>query len=708
MKYLTKHFPLLTLLLLAGIVTQAQTLTVNTGSSATQLVQDVLIGSGVQVSNIEYTGNAAAVGSFDGSSSNIGLGSGVIIATGKAVDAVGPNNTVAGEITEEGTEFFGPGDAQLTAISSKLTFDAAILEFDFVPSADSVQFKYVFASNEYMNFVGAEWNDVFAFLISGPGISGEQNLALVPGSANAVTIDNVNADTNSQFYIDNGDNPGEQGGQSVSYNGFTKVLTARIVLMRCETYHIRLAIADGGDEKYDSAVFLEAGSFSTPSVFLDAQSSYSASANEEVLIEGCSTMSITFERSEPLDNPLTVNLVFSGTADNGIDFTNIPSIVQFAAGSATSVINFSVIEDGTVEPTESFTITLDLGGISCQPPEELTVEFEIEDAQDFSIDISDNITFFPCPQEYAIDVTPIGGYPDYTYLWSGTAETGSSITVFPLETTTYNVVVTDACSFTANASVEVNTSSYQPLQVSATNAIVCNGDIVTLESTVTGGLGNYIYLWDNGLGTESDYTFIPTQSNTITLQVTDECNIAEQTTSEITVNQIIASFTTELVRNDVIQFTNTTVDGYGFLWEFGDDSTGTAENPRHVYVVEGTYYVLLTVTNENGCQDTVGQEITVYPPLRVYIPNAFTPNGDSINDTWGVVGEGFLYYDMEIYDRWGKQLLSGRFTNANVWDGTLNGIPVPQGIYIYKVFVEPPIGIEIREAGVVSVLPGKR
>jgi gliding motility-associated-like protein len=91
----------------------------------------------------------------------------------------------------------------------------------------------------------------------------------------------------------------------------------------------------------------------------------------------------------------------------------------------------------------------------------------------------------------------------------------------------------------------------------------------------------------------------------------------------------------------------------------------------------------------------------------VYIPNAFTPNGDSLNDWWGVKGEGFLYYDMEVYDRWGKRILEGRFTDENAWDGTYNGRKVPTGLYVYKVWVEPPIGVEVKETDILHVLSGE-
>ncbi|MDP6908045.1 MAG: choice-of-anchor L domain-containing protein, partial [Flavobacteriales bacterium] len=649
----------------------AQTLDVDANYNPQQLIEDVLIGQGVQVSNIQFTGNAAARGYFDGTNSNIGLASGVIISTGRALDAEGPNGT---PVSDTGTEFNEPGDAQLTAISGSPlgTFDAAVLEFDFVPSSDTVQFRYVFASNEYMLYVGTGVNDVFAFFISGPGISGEQNVALIPGTATAVTIDNVNANTNSQFYNDNENPPGP----TVEYNGITDVFTAQAVLTPCESYHIRLAIADGGDWAFDSAVFLEAGSFTSPSVSLNAESTYSVSNTDQELVEGCSSMTLTFERSAPFDDPLTIGLNVSGTATVGSDITIIPSQITFPAGAATTSISFDVIDDAILEGVENMTITLDqLNPCSTGPA--TSVDFTIEDAIPLTVQISPDVTF-ACPQDYTIDVTVVGGYPGYTYDWSGSSETGSSITVSPLTTTTYGVLVTDACGFSEGASVTVNTGGYEPLSVTVEDVVVCNGQNAILEAAVTGGLGDISYLW-NGSGTDSTYAFLPTGSTTINVVVTDDCGLTAETTANVIVDEVNASFEYELARHDAIQFTNTTEDTHHVLWEFGDDSTGTALNPRHTYVEPGTYTVLFTVTNANGCEDTVSHEITVYPPLHVYIPNSFTPNGDDLNEYWGIVGEGYLYYDLEIYNRWGDLLHAGRFTDANAWDGMVNGRLVPAG-----------------------------
>ena len=371
MRELTSYLVCLMACLFLQAQVIAQTLTVDPSYSPQQLIEDVLIGQGVQISNVQFSGNGAARGYFDGSNSNIGLESGVVISTGRAADAEGPNGTPFSDL---GTEFNGPGDPDLAAISGSPlgTYDAAILEFDFVPSSDTVQFRYVFASNEYMLYVGTGVNDVFAFLIEGPGISGYENLALIPGTSTAVAIDNVNANTNSQYYIDNENPPGE----SVEYNGFTQVFTAQAVLTPCETYHIRLAVADGGDWSFDSAVFLEAGSFTSPSISLEAESSFSASGVDEVLVEGCSSMTLTFERSAPYDDPLSVGLTFSGTATAG-DISSIPNTIDFPAGVGVVQISFDALTDGA-EGDETMTITIDqLNPCSTGPATSVT--FTIQD-----------------------------------------------------------------------------------------------------------------------------------------------------------------------------------------------------------------------------------------------------------------------------------------------------------------------------------------
>ena len=225
-------------------------LSTSNSQSPYALVKNVLLGQGVVVSNIKFTGKRVAIGSFDGSKSNIGLSGGIVMTTGFVTGSkgpVGPNNRE----NAGGSN----GASGYTLLGGK-TFDAAVLEFDFVPSADTVSFRYVFGSEEFKEFVDQEFNDKFAFYISGAGISGTKNMALLPNGAE-VSINSVNHLRNSEYFIDN------NGGSSVQYDGFTTVLTARSAVKCGKKYHLIIAIADVADRIYDSGVFLEAKSLTT-------------------------------------------------------------------------------------------------------------------------------------------------------------------------------------------------------------------------------------------------------------------------------------------------------------------------------------------------------------------------------------------------------------------------------------------------------------
>ncbi|MFC2175684.1 choice-of-anchor L domain-containing protein [Bacteroidota bacterium] len=659
-----------------------------------QLVKDVLIGSGVQISNVKFTGNASARGFFDGSSSNIGFESGVIISTGKAKDAEGPNGTPGSDI---GTPFGSSGDPVLTSISGVATNDAAILEFDFVPTSDSVQFRYAFASNEYMEFVGTSVNDVFAFLISGPGIIGEMNVALVPGTATPVTIDNVNANINAQYYIDNENPPGN----SVEYNGFTSVFTAKAVLTKCEAYHIRLAIADGGDNVYDSAVFLEAESFTSSSISVKGTSSFSASSTEAVFVEGCSKTSLTFQRPEPYNKPLSAGLLFSGSGIVGKDISSLPNAISFAPGEGTVTLSFDVLKDGLSEGDEDLVITVDQP--TCGGSEVGVFSFIIQDPVPLTVQISPDIAF-SCPQDYPITVTPTSGYQDYSYVWFGSSETTASITSYTKTTKTYVVEVTDACGRSVVDSATVDMSAYTPMKVQMDNVVSCGGEEVVLSPLVTGGTGDLRFLWSNGT-TDKTYSFAPSSNTTtIDLQITDRCEVVEEVSAQVLVDDFMGEFYAQMIANDAFKFVNKSSEAVQFFWEFGDGSTSRNENPQHQYSKEGVYEVTLTSVNTDGCTSAVTQEVTAYSPFRIYVPNSFTPNGDGLNDSFGLVGEGYLHYDLHVFNKLGQRIFTGRFTGQQAWDGTMNGKKVTNDVYTYQILARPYFGETVKRVGSLTVV----
>jgi len=224
-----------------------------------QLVQS-LIGQGVSFSNVTYDGNTNAIGAFsNGSSTNLGLDGGVVLSSGNVMDVPNPASILLSSNNGQ------PGDPDLNILAGVNTYDAAVLEFDFIPVGDSLYFEYVFGSEEYPEYVGASFYDVFGFYITGPKPDGAQyqheNVALVPGTQSPISVNTINHQTNPQYYIDN------QNGLTIGYDGFTVILQIALAVVPFQSYHIKIAIADGMDQIYDSGVFLGANSFRSPSSY---------------------------------------------------------------------------------------------------------------------------------------------------------------------------------------------------------------------------------------------------------------------------------------------------------------------------------------------------------------------------------------------------------------------------------------------------------
>ena len=234
-----------------------------TGGLTPTDLANALVGTGVSISNVTFTGDEAGAGAFSGGTGIIGFEEGIVLGSGSVLDTVGPN--VLDDVT---TEFLTNGDSDLNTLSGFTTHDAVVLEFDFVPDSDQLFFTYVFASDEYNEFVNTQFNDVFAFFVNGV------NCAIVGGS-DPVSINTINngnpygspPNSHPELYINN---DLDDGGGSIDteMDGLTVPLNCASTVNPNVTNHIKLAIADASDFAYDSAVFIQAGSLTTTDVSL--------------------------------------------------------------------------------------------------------------------------------------------------------------------------------------------------------------------------------------------------------------------------------------------------------------------------------------------------------------------------------------------------------------------------------------------------------
>jgi hypothetical protein len=503
-------------LLLTAPSANADTLQVTSSISAEELIQEILIGGGVSTSNITYTGANISRGKFWGGPGNIGVEEGVILTSGNVTIAPGPdNNEGAGVSTNN------PGDPDLTAIAGVTTYDACVLEFDFIPQSHLVRFRYVFASEEYHEYVN-QFNDAFGFFISGPGIEGPftnnaRNIALIPLSNTAVSINTVNNGpqnqgpcTNCQFFVANNQ-------QFTQYDAFTTVLTAWSDVIPCETYHIKLAIGDGMDHAYDSGVFLEANSFTSVGIATDVE--FSQEDYQEFAIEGCNNASVTFTLSQQAEEDYYLPITISGTAVNGVDYVEINDSVFFPQGYSMVDVDIIPIEDGATEWFENILLVYNssLCGINLD-----TAKIQIKDYRELTIETTPD-TIINCATSATIGVLGLGGYAPYHFYWS-TGDTTEFITVSPLITTTYYITVSALCDSIATDSITVYVDG--PESHAGEDQSIPYGTNTILEGSATQGSGDYAYSWEPAAmvsdpAIPDPQTVLLEQTTVFTLTVTD-------------------------------------------------------------------------------------------------------------------------------------------------------------------------------------------
>lgn len=689
---------------------------VNNAFTPAQLVTNYLVGSGVSVSNVTFTGNNGQIAYFNGSGSNIGLPFGVVMSSGYVTDIVPPNEPNTGQ-------FNGPGDADLLATAQSVTSnpaagsitstnDAAVLEFDFIPSGDSVNFNFVFASEEYLTYVNTVFNDAFGFYLSGPNPAGGaynvENLALVPGTSEPITISTIHPGFNSEYYI------GNPSGHS--FNGFTVPIAIKFAVTCGQSYHFKFAVADCEDDYLDTGVFLEGGSFSSSGVDI----AVATVSGDTAIYEGCSSADFIFTRpSWQTDALLNVEFDVAGDATIGTDYNTITSPVTFQVGEDSVILTINPTDDGINEGPELITITA-YALNACGDTVVSTGSVWILDEPILSILEQD--TIIQCKDDSVlVSAIPSGGVGDITLTWSNGA-IGSPVYVSGdlFGSVDYYVTMTDQCNNTYTDTLTVEIAQTLKIDTLLSGPSTCEptGYVSALTSGATGvplnmwtGPGpnnsNFIdaTVWEN---LSSGWYYFTIQDNICVENDSVFVDILNPPNAQLSVTPDNGCGPLQ------VTMTNTSENADSYYWDFGNGQTlniNSTDTQSQTY--ETSVTVMLVAKQGTQCADTTYASVYVgscgctdpnalnynplatidngdcqYPIPTVEAPNVFSPNGDNSNDLFFLNTTNATSIELVILNRWGNVVFESTGLNP-AWNGkTGNGVLCDEGVYFYKYLVK--------------------
>jgi gliding motility-associated-like protein len=531
-----------------------------------------------------------------------------------------------------------------------------------------------------------------------------------------------------------------------------------------------------------------AGYFSGFSKEVNLNASYfnNGVQSTDAISEGCGSATITIERlSIYANDPVTINLSTSGTAQEGVDYSTIPTQVSLAAGQTQTTFDIDALFDNVNEGSETVTITLSVAGNYCLEDE---ITFEINDIAEPTVMLDD--VNAACPGE-EITLTPIvdGGQAPYLYSWS-TGDTTESITVSPYSTQSYTITVIDACTqtsadatatifvpdnplyvfagqdqtvlcpytpssliaeatggnpaysyFWSTNGVDLGTgavlnvsppsttdyivevvdncgiSSFDTVRITVTvplmevtvneDRLICPFDETELWCQISGGLPPFNYYWQHSGETDSSVVVSPATSTTYTVSVTDACNTySVEGYPFVEVVQPVADFSflsNTTVEGLPVYFENTSIGSVSWDWDLGNGDYSTLFSPGTTYETAGTYTVTLIATNEMGCVDTISKPMSILHEYWFYAPNAFTPDGNELNNSYAVSVIGAVEFDFQIFNRWGELIFESQDPDFK-WDGTYNGNYIQDGVFVYVATVLDENGEKHEYSGHISLL----
>ena len=702
----------------------SQSVVVSNAQTPTQLINNVLLGMGVTASNITINGNPVTanaaqgnVASFTNTNPAFPISSGLLLTTGNAIAAQGPNNSTNLSNNLPATASVAT-DPHLNILAAGTVTNGVVLEFDFIPTGDTLNFRYIFGSEEYPEFAppnSSGFNDAFGFFLWGPGITGPYVLAGYPNGANIatipggtpVTINNVCPTVNPTFYVNN--MAGAAYGTTIQYDGTTVLLTAAASVQCNQTYHIKLAISNVSDVAWDSGVFLEANSFSSNVVDV----AVATVSGDTTIVEGCNFADIVFTRPEGnMLDTLSIIYTIGGTATEGVDYANLMDTIIFLPGVDTVIVNLTPIQDNIIEGYESVIISVNI----INPCGDTIVSSGTIYVWDGPIIDSLWSTIAFCGPTGSVHVDIVAPLVPATYLWTypDSSLTFSGSDWQNINPGWYYITVTQAqCSVSDSIQVESSdTLTISSLSSSDANCLPIGS--VNLE--ISPDIGQTTYLWTNSNSSSTwnvqDLQNIDSGWYYITV-IQGQCSVSDSI--EVVAVLPIANFSIVAPLSNcqpaLFSFVNNSTNATSYNWTFGDGSISSENNPSNSYSNQtfGTYIVQLiafvdplctsdtTLTINLDVCDCTNPSALNFNPLaniddgsctpEVYAPNVFTPNSDAQNPTFFLSGKNIVSLELNILNRWGSVVFSQSSfdleNNNPSWDGKIDGDLAKEGIYFY-------------------------
>ena len=630
----------------------------------------------LQIRNITFKGNPHAVGFFDGGSIfGFKRKSGIVLSTGFSEDLDNPNNCGG---YENGTTN-GGSDPDLKKAGNNATIqDACVIEFDFKPAGDTISFNYIFGSEEYHEWVSPLYADIFGFFLSGPGISGQytnngDNIAIVPGTNNAVSIGTVNCGDNDtqcapppgngpgcEFLRDNS-TPGTSSFQQCTMDAYTVPFVADNPVESCEWYHIKLAVGDYQDTQYDTGVFLEKGSFDPGNV--SSGTEFTHPIINDVLYENCdiNEATIYFSINTPRNDPFIMPYYIILDSVNGLAATDIltdyelidnsrPDIIYIGEGELLDSIKIIAYSDDINEGIEH--VSIRFNPIMCAG------SFSSMDTS--TVLISDTPAFpdsgfifsTTCENQITINFgDSLGGVQPYSYDWYTLGVTAPTVdyTISGVKYDSIPCIVTDACQEQVNDTAWVIVPDL--VADAGIDKSMCNVDSVSIDGYSVGAQHFY---WESEpydisiAGKEHLDTawVLPIVETKYLLTVSDNCTNSHIDSVSVLMDDAVANAGIDMTICEFDTVTLVANGGPGFTWEWtaspGDITLAGQEYEQEIVVSpDGTTTYTVSVTND--CNKTATDDVIV---IVNSLPNASAGIDSAVcfNQEYQLLASGGIEY----------------------------------------------------------------